>query len=250
MLATLKSLLPEPIKVRIKKFLRQKNGSNHLGREQLSKAYLKGKGIEIGALHNPLYVSSKAFVSYVDRMSVADLKKHYPELSKLPLVPVNIIDNGESLSTVPNESQDFVIANHFVEHCQDPFSTLGNMFRVLKKGGILYIALPDKRYTFDRERPATTIEHLIRDHAEGPENSKIIHFEEWVRLVDKVEGEEKISQEIKRLVDIDYSIHFHVWTQSEMLEMFLALKKELKIAFDIEACLKNEHEFITIMRKN
>ena len=61
----------------------------------------------------------------------------------------------ESLATIPDGSQDFVIADHFIEHCQDPISALTIHFRVLKTGGILYMAVPDKRFTFDKDRPVT-----------------------------------------------------------------------------------------------
>ncbi len=251
MLTILKSLVPEKVKNRMKRLLRKRGLSHckHLGREQLSHLYLKGNGIEIGALHNPLYVSHNARVKYVDRMSLNDLKYHYPELKDLPLVNVDIIDNGESLCSISNGTLDFVIANHFLEHCQNPLSALSNMFRVLKKGGVLYIALPDKRFTFDHDRPVTSVAHILKDYNEGPDQSKVQHFEEWVRLVDKVKDIKAAQKEVDRLLEMDYSIHFHVWTQSEMLEMFLALKNELKISFDVEVCLKNEHEFILILRK-
>ena len=36
-------------------------------------------------------------VRYVDRMEVADLQKHYPELAGQELVDVDIVDDGETL---------------------------------------------------------------------------------------------------------------------------------------------------------
>ena len=86
----------------------------------------------------------------------------------LPLVEPDIIDDGEKLTTLAPQSQDFVIASHFLEHCQDPIGTLKAIFRVIKPGGMLYLALPDKRYTFDRERPVTPLDHLWTDHRTGP----------------------------------------------------------------------------------
>lgn len=251
MLKTLKSFIPDRIKVCLKAFLRKKRfaSKNRLNREHLSHIYLKGGGIEIGALHNPLPVSKKAHVKYVDRYSVAGLKQHYPELSQYRLVDVDIIDNGEQLATIPASSQDFVIANHFVEHCQNPIFTLSNMYRVLKKEGILFIALPDKRYTFDQDRPVTPFEHLLKDYHEGAEHSKRQHFEEWTILVDKVTDPKEAEKYVEKMLKIDYSIHFHVWTQTEMLEIFVNLKKQFHLKFDVEACLKNEHEFILILRK-
>ncbi len=249
MLKTALSLLPQRLQIPIKKFAR-KFFNRPLGREELADVYLKGQGIEIGALHQPLALSRHARVKYVDRFSLKDLREHYPELRHLPLVSVDIIDDGEKLSTISNETQDFVIANHFVEHSQNPLLTLTNLFRVLNRGGVLYIALPDKRYTFDKDRPITPLEHLLKDYSQGPEQSKQAHFEEWVRLVNKIEEPIAAKKQLDNLIGTDYSIHFHVWTQSEMLEMFLALKKQLQIAFDIEACLKNGGEFILVLRKN
>src|SRR5437588_12306604 len=80
----------------------------------LSSFYLQGHGLEVGALHQPLELTSKASVQYVDRLSVADLRKHYPELNSVNLVDVDIIDDGERLTTVANDSQDFIVANHML----------------------------------------------------------------------------------------------------------------------------------------
>jgi hypothetical protein len=122
------------------------------------------------------------------------------------------------------------------------------MFRVIKPGGVLYLAIPDKRNSFDRDRPVTTLEHVIRDYEEGPAWSRRGHFEEWTRLVNKVEDDEEAEKQIALNLSIDYSIHYHVWTQAEMLELVLALRK--MISFELELCLKNEAEVIFILRKS
>lgn len=249
MLAAIKSRLPEKLKIFLVKIRNKIRPFRYLNRELLSYHYLKGNGIEVGALHNPLKVYSRAKVRYVDRYDNEGLSHHYPEQISHSFVKVDVIDDGETLGTFEADSQDFVIANHFLEHCQNPLLTLSHMHRILKKGGILYLALPDKRYTFDVKRPLTTLDHVLEDYRGGPEASKRQHFEEWVTLVNNVKHENLAKQEVERLIDQDYSIHFHVWTQTEMLEMFLALKTKLGISFDIEACLKNGIEFITILRK-
>jgi len=68
--------------------------------------YLRGSGIEIGPLHQPLEVSSQANVRYVDRMPVEELKQ-YPELSAYNLVEPDILDDGETLSSISDDSVDF-----------------------------------------------------------------------------------------------------------------------------------------------
>ncbi|MCA1594049.1 MAG: class I SAM-dependent methyltransferase [Acidobacteria bacterium] len=223
--------------------------ASRLDRSFLATKYLRGEGIEIGALHTPLPVPHGAKVKYVDRMSVSDLRRQYPELASLPLVEADIIDDGEHLSNVAAASQDFVIANHFIEHCQNPLDALTNMFRVLRAGGVLYMAIPDKRYTFDVDRPITSIEHVVRDFDEGPAWSRQQHFEEWTKFVDKVADETEAARHVSDLMEKDYSIHFHAWTQAEMFELFATLKRKQGLSFDVEMFLKHAGECVFILRK-
>src|SRR6185436_2198523 len=124
----------------------------HQTRTAIAAVFLRGDGIEIGALHQPLPVPALARVKYVDRMTAVELRRQYEELAGQPLVETDIIDNGEQLTTIGDRTQDFVIANHFLEHCQNPVQTFHNLFRVLKAGGVVYLAVPDKRFTFDVDR--------------------------------------------------------------------------------------------------
>lgn len=218
-----------------------------LSRELIAETYLTGVGIEIGALHNPLKLPAAATARYVDRLSVTELRDQYPELAEKDLVNVDILADGELLETISDSSQDFVIANHFVEHCENPIGAVLNMLRVLKPTGVLYMALPDKRCCFDSDRPVTSLEHLMRDHLEGPEWSRRGHFEEWARLVNK-KAEPEVEQEVARLMGMNYSIHYHVWTPFEMLEFVLAVRK--LTAFNIELCFEHDGvEVIFILRK-
>ena len=216
-------------------------------RYSLAFLYLRGDRVEIGALHNPLKLSTCARVRYVDRMTVAELRLQYPELNEKKLMPVDIVADGELLESIGDASQDFVIANHFLEHCQNPLLALENMFRVLRVDGVLYLALPDKRYTFDRLRPVTTLEHLHRDYSEGPEYSRREHFQEWVRLVNGITDPEMMGRQVEQLLEMEYSIHYHVWTQREMLELLLYLAKQFPC--DIEVMLRHKDEVIFIIRK-
>lgn len=218
-------------------------------RRFLARRYINGQGIEIGALHCPLPVEEFAIVKYVDRMSTADLRREYKEMANENLVNVDIVDDGETLATVADGSQDFVIACHFVEHSQDPIRTLGNMLRVLRPNGVLYIALPDKRFSFDRDRPITKLSHLLDDYRNGPEASRRAHVAEWVQYVDKIEIPYLAESRIQGLIDQNYSIHYHAWTQTEMLELVTALSSILYIPLDLEAFIKNAGECLFIVRK-
>jgi SAM-dependent methyltransferase len=157
-------LVPADVARRIRTFQRAVLPGRVVSRRRrIAKRYLSGEGIEIGALHNPLPVPRSARVRYVDRLPVSELRAQYPELEQEPLVQVDILDDGERLAMIADSSIDFVIANHFLEHTQDPVGTLLNAFRVLRPEGILYLAVPDKRHTFDRDRAVTPLGHVLRD---------------------------------------------------------------------------------------
>ncbi len=216
-----------------------------LDRSVLAQQYLAGAGLEIGALHHPLPVPAGVRVKYVDRMPEAELRRHYPELGRETFVPIDIVDNGETLAKVADASQDFVIANHFLEHCEDPISTLKTFFRVLKPRGVVYLAIPEKTCTFDRDRPVTPLEHFWVDHRNGPEHSRWAHYREWAELVDK-KGDEAEAH-ARQLVSKSYSIHFHVWDQSSWLLFLHSMQQTL--GFHIEVMLRHGIEVINVLRK-
>lgn len=216
-------------------------------RRSLARKYITGAGLEIGALHRPLRVPRGAKVTYVDRLWTPGLYLQYPELANRKLVPVNLVDDGEKLGRVGDDSQDFLIANHFLEHCQDPIGALGNFFRVLKPQGVLYLAVPDCRHTFDQARPVTPLDHLLRDHEQGSARPRREHFEEWVRLVNGVEEPAEVAEQVDHLMKTNYSIHYHVWTQREVLELIHYLQARLD--FEVELFLQRRYEIIAILRK-
>jgi SAM-dependent methyltransferase len=218
-------------------------------RRHLAGRYLQGDGLEVGALHLPLALPRGARARYVDRMSVADLRAHYPELDEYELVTPDFIDDGEALTSVPSGSMDFVIVNHLIEHCQDPIGALLSHARVLREGGTLYLAAPDRRRTdFDRQREETSLEHLLRDHEQGPEGSRSKHYEEWSRFAIKV-AEGEVSAHAGALEQQDYSIHFHTFTLTSFLALMLRARELYGLPFEVLATETNNHEFIVIARK-
>ena len=125
---------------------------------------------------------------YVDRFTVPVLRRHYPELAAYELTPVDVVDDGERLETFGDGSLDFIIGNHMLEHCENPLGTMRAHLSQGARRGIVYYAVPDKRFSFDADRPLTPWEHLERDDRDGPAESRLGHFEEWARLVNKHEA--------------------------------------------------------------
>jgi GT2 family glycosyltransferase/SAM-dependent methyltransferase len=221
-------------------------------RAQLAAEYLRGGGVEIGALHQPMPVPPGVGVTYVDRMTVEDLREHYPELAELALTPVDVVDDGERLVTFADESIDFLVANHFLEHCENPIGTIETHLRKLRPGGVLFYAVPDKRYTFDFRRPRTTLAHVIGDYENGPDASRPDHYLEWERMI--YEPGTPAPEESVALSKADrheregYSIHFHVWTQADLLELFMHCRDRFE-TFDLEAVRRSGLENIVVLRK-
>ena len=222
-------------------------------RRELAAEFFRGSGIEVGALHLPMAMPTDVIVRYVDRMTVPELRKHYPELDAQDLAPVDVVDDGETLSTIEPESVDFIVANHFLEHCEDPIRTITTHLDRLRPGGILFYAVPDKRYTFDFRRPRTPLSHLIADHEDGGQASRREHYLEWVRLVypegDRPPGDQAAPELAADLDARGYSIHFHVWTQADLMELMLHCHKRLG-SFELEAVRRMGLENIVVLRKH
>lgn len=229
--------------------LRNKQAVIDSKRAFLAERYLDGDGIEIGAAQLPVKLPSNAKAQYVDVFTEEELRKALSTYTKLDIVHVDVVDDGEKLTKFKNNSLDFIIANHFLEHCLDPIGTIINMYKKLRKNGVIYLGIPDKRYTFDIKRPLTTYDHLLDEHKDKTKQKyRKEHTLEYVRLGDEknVTDVEKRAQEI---LDSGYRIHYHVWTQREMTELFARLSQDFNLDLEIEALLKNHHEVIYILRK-
>jgi hypothetical protein len=214
-------------------------------RRRIAAQYLQGTGLEIGALHSPLEVSGLD-IRYVDRLTVDGLRRHYPELDSFALTPVDIVDDGEKLISIPDESQNFIIANHMLEHTENPLGTIRSHLAKLQHGAMLYYAIPDKRHSFDRDRPLTDFSHLVADDKDDGASSRYDHFLEWATLVCKAPD---ALDSARKNMDANYSIHFHVWDASHWLAFLVHARQYLDGRFDILHFECNSTEVISILSR-
>jgi len=239
-------------------------------RVTLANDYLTGKGVEFGALHNPLTINrEQAEVVYADKFSKQTLLKKFKELQtiKESVVETDIfLDlNRDNLQTVADYNFDFFIANHVIEHLVNPLKFLDNLNSVMRTGNYLYLALPDKEYTFDRNRELTTWNHLYQEYLENTTKLSRNHLEDFIINITKDHIEDPARK--KKIYD-DYhhwfkrfsirqihrqrSIHVHVWNQKTFDQFIAKAIKELKLDLTIVDRIdssSNKHEMIYILLK-
>ena len=222
---------------------------NHI-RDFLAQQYLYGSGIEIGGLNLPCRVPEGTSVLQIDSKSTDDLIKYYGrEMHGQTVAKVDLVTDAHTLAGVESGSQDFAIANQVLEHLENPLLAIESMLRVVKPGGVVFLSLPDKRHTFDSGRPVTTFEHILEDYRQGPEHSREAHYREWMELVEKVPGPE-FDERLNFLMNVQhYPIHFHVWTQFEMWEMFDQTRAAVGLSYEIDCFKANDAEALFVLRK-
>lgn len=203
---------------------------------------LKGEGIEIGALHYPLRVPPGVKVRYVDKRTKKENEDNFPELASRNIVETDWVGDGQWLEGMADASQDFVIANHMLEHCVNPLKTLEHFLRVLRPEGRLFIALPDKRFTFDVERPLTPFDHVLQDYHS---NRKVEDREMYEEYRDFVDASFNVDKALQTRADI----HHHVWTQAEVLEFFIEAKRRLGWPLEIELFGSQGIEVVLVIQK-
>lgn len=224
--------------------------STHPGirRRIVSCKYLYGQGLEIGALHNPLPVCPSVKVRYVDQREPGVLESHYWWLKSSAFTRVDVIDDGERLASVADGSEDFIIANHVLEHLENPLLALESWLRVIRNEGVIFLSVPNKNETFDLKRPVTTFDHVLTDLRHGPQGSRRQHYLEWVTQVGDMSGREA-EDHATHLMESRISIHFHCWDPPALLELLMRCRSELDLPMDVDLFETQGNEMLVIIRK-
>ena len=127
------------------------------------------KGLEIGAFDLPFVTPDTGVVEFADHMSTSELKEkagrtpgHSPDF-------VEAVDHVLSCTPLQSLASDYewIAAAHVVEHAPDLigwFNAIGNR---LCPGGLLFCVIPDSRYTFDLNRPLSSLGKIIQDHMDA-----------------------------------------------------------------------------------
>jgi len=147
------------------------------------------RGLEYGPSYSPLFPKSEGWnVIIVDHASQADLIEKYAQwgVATEKIEPVDVVLTEES----PIESQlaheignlDYIIASHVFEHLPNPISFLRTTHQFLRPGGLLRLAVPDKRFCFDLLKPLSTAGEMIQAHFENRRKHTLGQFFDAVSL--------------------------------------------------------------------
>lgn len=135
---------------------------------------------------------------------------------------VDYVADAANLSFAADETLGFVCSSHVLEHLANPLKAIAEWKRVIKKGGIIYAGVPDKRYTFDCKRPRTPLSHLIEDFEKDIDQADKTHVSEFLEKFYESnpchDGMEQRRENVRN--NPESQVHHHVWITDDVKEIF------------------------------
>jgi hypothetical protein len=133
----------------------------------------ESRGIEIGPSYRPTFPKSEGYsVTVVDvcgteaLIAKHDADPNIPKELVRQIEAVDVVWSGDSLQHLPVaiRGADYVAACHVIEHATDLCGFLKDSSVLLKEGGFLLLAMPDRRCVLDCYRPASTLGDVLLAH--------------------------------------------------------------------------------------
>lgn len=215
---------------------------------------LVGEGLEIGALHHPFRVPPTCRVSYLDLMRKDALSTLFLEIGGQDIVEPDYVGNiaNNSVVKLTNRKFDFIIANHVLEHVANPIKAIMNIWAGLEDGGYLVLSIPDKNYTFDKDRSLTSYEHLLAEYYLDVQEVSDDHYIEALQHIHPqvFESRDSLTNALKnfRL----RSEHVHVWDSHSFSDHFgrIIQNNQLDALILVESPGElNQLEYFTVIKK-
>lgn len=193
------------------------------------------KILEIGAMDTPLYRPHEADIRFLDWYSTSELESFLegnPRRKADQVVDVDFAIKKKRFSTDVPEKFDLVIASHVIEHIPDVVAWIQEIENVLTPSGRVFLAVPDRRYTFDIVRQETDAVDLIRCYDEDLEIASYYQILRDLYYYRPVRGEDAWSdpsqldgkvkekrfplsvamEKARRLAESYNSVHCHVFS--------------------------------------
>jgi glycosyltransferase involved in cell wall biosynthesis/SAM-dependent methyltransferase len=227
--------------------------------------YFEGTGLDVGTFDKPFIVDPVLYgieVKYVDRYTVDELKRLFPEIKNLNPTPSDYLCDisKEGFSFAHDEAFDFVILSHLIEHVANPFFVIQDAHRILKENGVLYISTPDCRFSDDVGRTKTkfhevnelfrnNVREISDDYVISYLNSPVISHVPWIKEMLK-----NPATLTKAVLDNERrrSFHVHVWDRTSFFQHITCFFKEYELGFallDLSVFENNSYENAIALRK-
>lgn len=235
------------------------------------------RGIEFGPLANPLVSKEEGPIFYLDYTSAENLRLKSaadPNVDASAIVDVDFNLEEGSLTEICGPSAPFcyVVASHVFEHLPNPMGWLREISALIRPGGIVSLAIPDRRYTYDYFRSTTTCAQLVandRDQLSRPSSTQLADHFFNVRVVDTVaawsatpliESCDRYHPDAQVLYLLDLGIagqymdcHCTVWTMEQFEQVFPEAVRLLDLPFTLRAShapATYSNEFIVQLQRN
>jgi SAM-dependent methyltransferase len=224
-------------------------------RNEIARRSLSGSGVEIGAQHVPTKVApKKTSMEYVDRLTADDLATQFG-LPRESLVDVTHLIDGGSLAVYPDGSKDFLIANHVLEHFDDPVAALIEWLRILAPGGRLFITLPNFRNNmFDFRRRPPTKAHFQRDFRDAVyrQANNRLHYADIVQSLYQFEETDPLILATADLWERNQERHhYHVYDEQAIRDVLTLVSTGSNVSLKIinSFILTQGFEFLLVIEK-
>lgn len=226
-------------------------------------AYFSGLGLDIGPFDKPFIpdpAALKLTVETVDRWAPADLKRVFPEIQDSVVAdPTYVYDvSAGGLGFAPDQRYDFVICSHVLEHVANPLHLLAECARVLKNGGVLYVSVPDGRYSDDQGRALVDYPYLLDLYRSGRTDIPDQRVMDYLRAprictgwVKEVIDNNAVTPEILDNERLS-SFHVHVWDSALFMEHLVRFSADASLGWellDLSRWEENGYEAVLILRK-
>ncbi|MDD2358073.1 MAG: methyltransferase domain-containing protein [Thiovulaceae bacterium] len=135
------------------------------------------------------------------------------------------------LYEIKNDTYDFLLSSHMIEHTANPIKSLKEWIRVVIPGGHLILLIPHKDGTFDHNRPVTTLKHLIQDYNDNIKEDDLTHLDEILKLhdlsMDLEAGSHQEFHERSKKNSENRCLHHHVFDSHIAVELIDSLNLKI-----------------------
>jgi hypothetical protein len=135
-----------------------------------------------------------------------------------------IVAEAANPSCVQDESYDFVLASHVLEHLANPLRALMEWKRILRLGGVVLVIVPHKAGTFDHRRSFSTFSHVEEDYRKNVTEADLTHLPEILELHDlALDPGAGTAEQFRERCLVNESVramHHHVFSPDLLVRMF------------------------------